>query len=196
MDENPASQPGHTPISFNLACHRCAYNLRGLQRRGRCPECAAPIEVSVAGDALQFADPVWLANLALGARWAKYTVTGVVVAVFSATAIDGIFTGKLQEKVAEILDDTKSENSQRQLSSQQSPLADRSETLKRLDLDPDVYMDLLDDLVKRLSAGIQEVENLLNNNDLSRIATCLTALFGASQSLGALRSDTSIPPGT
>lgn len=95
--------------------------------------------------------------------------------------------GKLREKVAEILNGTNSENGKRQFSSQHSSLAERSETLKRLDLDPDVYMDLLDDLVKRLSAGIQEVENFLNNNDLSRIATCLTALCGASQSLGADR---------
>jgi hypothetical protein len=54
-------------VTVDVSCHRCAYNLRGLSRAGRCPECGAPIEVSLAGDALRFADPEWLAAMARGA---------------------------------------------------------------------------------------------------------------------------------
>ena len=65
----PVGRPeaiGHRVILEDLSCHRCAYNLRGLRQDGQCPECGAPIEVSVAGDALRFADPRWVRDLAVG----------------------------------------------------------------------------------------------------------------------------------
>ncbi len=49
-------------------CHGCGYNLQGLPRDGRCPECHAPAWVAAAGDALQFADPSWVRALVGGAR--------------------------------------------------------------------------------------------------------------------------------
>lgn len=47
-------------------CRRCAYNLRGLREDGRCPECGAPIGVSVCGDYLRFSHPRWLQDVAYG----------------------------------------------------------------------------------------------------------------------------------
>ena len=38
IDETPIA---NTFISHDVPCHRCAYNLRGLPRDGRCPECGA-----------------------------------------------------------------------------------------------------------------------------------------------------------
>jgi hypothetical protein len=39
-------QPGVT-IQQDVDCASCAYNLRGLQRQGHCPECGAPIAPSL-----------------------------------------------------------------------------------------------------------------------------------------------------
>jgi hypothetical protein len=33
------------PIDQDMACIVCEYNLRGLSRLGRCPECGTPIEI-------------------------------------------------------------------------------------------------------------------------------------------------------
>jgi hypothetical protein len=55
-------------IDTEMLCKRCGYNLCGLQPTGRCPECAAPIEFSMRGFYLRFADPQWLEKLALGTR--------------------------------------------------------------------------------------------------------------------------------
>ena len=96
-------------------------------------------------------------------------------------------TGNLREKVDEILDRSKPENGKQRLPSQQSALGEKGEILKRLDLDPDIYLDLLDDLVERLSVGVKEVDDLLGKQDLGQIMTSLTALCGAAQSLGADR---------
>jgi hypothetical protein len=75
-------------IAHDVACQRCAYNLRGLPRNGRCPECGAPVSVSLQGDLLRFADPAWLAKLSAGARlqsWVLYSF------VFISIVIGGLF---------------------------------------------------------------------------------------------------------
>ena len=41
-----------------------------------CPECGAPITVSLAGDALQFADPTWLRKVELGIFVQLWTLGG------------------------------------------------------------------------------------------------------------------------
>jgi len=71
--------PPDQPIEFDVACQRCTYNLRGLRPDGRCPECGAPIHVSLASELLQFADPAWLKRLALGGRIVQ--VVAVLVAL-------------------------------------------------------------------------------------------------------------------
>ncbi|MBU0640864.1 MAG: hypothetical protein KKB50_18515 [Planctomycetes bacterium] len=53
-------------IICDLACRRCGYNLRGLHRDGRCPECGTNVGLSTHGDLLRFADPDWVENLARG----------------------------------------------------------------------------------------------------------------------------------
>ena len=35
-----------THVGANVPCLRCGYNLRGLEPRGRCPECVATTSVS------------------------------------------------------------------------------------------------------------------------------------------------------
>ncbi len=50
-----------------LTCRSCGYELTGLATNGLCPECAAPVALSLRGDDLISSDPGWLAQLARGA---------------------------------------------------------------------------------------------------------------------------------
>ena len=45
-------------------CRRCAYNLRGLSRDDRCPECGGAVELSTRGNLLIYSHPGWLHRLA------------------------------------------------------------------------------------------------------------------------------------
>ncbi len=63
----PVADPGGV-IGGDLSCLTCGYNLRGLARDGRCPECANPIERSARGDLLACADPQWLRRLGVGVQ--------------------------------------------------------------------------------------------------------------------------------
>jgi hypothetical protein len=53
-------------IVADTPCRRCGYNLRGLSKDGQCPECGAPIKLSVGGDVLRYSDPNWLRRLRRG----------------------------------------------------------------------------------------------------------------------------------
>jgi hypothetical protein len=56
-------------LTHTILCIECGYNLRGLTRGGRCPECDTPIERSLRGDALQYASLAWLRTVRRGLRW-------------------------------------------------------------------------------------------------------------------------------
>src|ERR1700733_1253483 len=47
-------------VMKDLPCRSCGYNLRTLSIDGICPECATPVRVSMRGDLLREADPIWL----------------------------------------------------------------------------------------------------------------------------------------
>jgi hypothetical protein len=53
-------------VQHNCFCARCAYNLRGLSPAGVCPECGAPIAISMEGRLLRFADRHYVRNVNLG----------------------------------------------------------------------------------------------------------------------------------
>jgi hypothetical protein len=78
-------------ICTDLACRRCAYNLRGLNPAGRCPECGTPVGLSCHGDLLRFADPGWLDTLARGT---SFILWGVLVAILVGVG-GGILAGAL-----------------------------------------------------------------------------------------------------
>lgn len=88
IDETPIA---NTFISHDVPCHRCAYNLRGLTREGRCPECGAPVRVSLQGDLLRFADPAWLKRLLRGTRMGAYALMGMGVTSVGASLIRLLF---------------------------------------------------------------------------------------------------------
>jgi hypothetical protein len=69
---------GAGAIAGDLPCRQCGYNLRGLRPHGQCPECAGAVGLSLRGDRLCFADPVWVRRLARGARWALWGLVGAL----------------------------------------------------------------------------------------------------------------------
>ncbi len=70
----------HGVVAANVQCLKCAYNVRGLHRSGRCPECGTPVEISVHGDFLCYAAPLWVRKLSRGAAMVLW---GVGLMVFS-----------------------------------------------------------------------------------------------------------------
>lgn len=48
------------------ACRKCSYNLRGLPKDGRCPECGTAIGISICGDQLRFSHPAWIRQVGDG----------------------------------------------------------------------------------------------------------------------------------
>ena len=47
-------------IEDDVFCVHCGYNLRGLTKRHRCPECGTPAGFSVEGDLLKYAQIPWI----------------------------------------------------------------------------------------------------------------------------------------
>ncbi len=71
MTDAPQETLAETQVESNqlnedILCVSCAYNLRGLREDGKCPECGIPIERSLWGDLLRYADACWLRRLRLG----------------------------------------------------------------------------------------------------------------------------------
>ncbi len=61
----PAAEPPPV-VQSNCPCARCAYNLRGLSPAGVCPECGAPVAISLEGRLLRFADRRYVRTVDLG----------------------------------------------------------------------------------------------------------------------------------
>ncbi len=67
----PAAHPGGASLESDtvgddLICLQCGYSIRGLPRRGRCPECGTPIKRSLQGNLLRYSSPAYLATLNRG----------------------------------------------------------------------------------------------------------------------------------
>ncbi|HMQ15539.1 MAG TPA: hypothetical protein PKC49_06140 [Phycisphaerae bacterium] len=54
------------PDDAELRCPACGYDLRGLPRDGRCPECGGPVAAALAKSPLLFSDRVWLRRMFWG----------------------------------------------------------------------------------------------------------------------------------
>jgi len=75
------SSRGDAPevIAHDLACIRCGYNLRSLDRHGMCPECGSSIAPSLRADLLRFADERWLGRITLGLRLIYASMAGLLL---------------------------------------------------------------------------------------------------------------------
>ena len=70
---------GDDVVETEAFCPGCGYNVRGLSRSARCPECATPVWTALSEQLLAYADPAWLETLGVGTRWLSIAL--VVMAV-------------------------------------------------------------------------------------------------------------------
>lgn len=68
-------------VDGDILCVSCAYNLRGLREEGKCPECGIPIERSLWGDLLRYADSRWLRRLRFGLLLMQISAVTVYVSM-------------------------------------------------------------------------------------------------------------------
>lgn len=79
-----AHSPAGTAQTVSIACVVCGYDLRGSARDGHCPECGTPVERSLHGDWLRYADQQWVRAVHRGLSW---TWRGVAAALISIIAM-------------------------------------------------------------------------------------------------------------
>lgn len=68
-------------VIAEIHCRRCAYDLRGLQFDGLCPECGTPVGHSISRDMLRYCDPEWVDKLALGSRFMLGSIIAVLLII-------------------------------------------------------------------------------------------------------------------
>lgn len=79
-------------VNADVFCHQCGYNLRGLARDGRCPECATLVGVSLQHDLLCFAEPGYVRKLTWGNRLAGWGWLSLLIFVFGLLGMVFLFT--------------------------------------------------------------------------------------------------------
>ena len=82
-DAETQKQSAHTEQLQERNCPHCGFRIYGKPRQGRCPECAAPLDLT-ATDLLQFSSTGWVRGLTLGMFWLALGVGGQAAAVFFA----------------------------------------------------------------------------------------------------------------
>ena len=91
----PGPFDGQDDVTTDLACRHCGYNLRGLRRAGNCPECNTPIEMSLRGNLLQYADPAWVETVSKGLTIILWMIlvwfVAAIVGGFLAVATSPVF---------------------------------------------------------------------------------------------------------
>lgn len=79
-------------IAQDVYCIQCGYNLHSLLPTQACPECNEPIEMSLRGDWLRFANPAWLAKVVIGMR---FVAAGIAVRLALPWILDLLRLGLL-----------------------------------------------------------------------------------------------------
>jgi hypothetical protein len=96
----PLATTGITSAALDrdVACRRCAYNLRGLREDGRCPECGTPVGLSLRGFMLCYADPDWVDKIVRGLTLILWMILASIVVGVCARLIG------VDEPLAKILE--------------------------------------------------------------------------------------------
>lgn len=74
-----SNESAATTLETHQPCIRCSYDLHGLPLAGNCPECGVPVERSLRGDLLQFADETYRAILLRGVSLIMFGILAQVV---------------------------------------------------------------------------------------------------------------------
>lgn len=80
-------------IDRDLPCARCGYNLRGIAGDDKCPECGSPVEYSLHGDWLRYADRYWAKQVLRGLQWTM--VSRAAIAILFVINIAIVLIGSL-----------------------------------------------------------------------------------------------------
>lgn len=96
-ERNPVNPDAKSDAVSHIACITCGYDLRGQSIDSKCPECGMPVERSIRGDLLQYANRDWMRSVTRGAalvKWGVWCVTAyiplmVVVAILFGIVLAG-----------------------------------------------------------------------------------------------------------
>jgi hypothetical protein len=89
-------------VTIDLPCRKCAYNLRGLNINGRCPECGTAVGYSAQGDLIRFSDPEWVDNLRRGIKLILLAVLVIVLMIVVSAVLGAIGAGRALVEVVSI----------------------------------------------------------------------------------------------
>ena len=88
METQPAAQ--FVDRAYACPCFKCAYDLRGLQLDGKCPECGELVAHSLRGTLLQFADKEYIAQITSGVSLVLNAILLMVIAMVLGVAASAI----------------------------------------------------------------------------------------------------------
>lgn len=94
-------------INSDTPCVGCGYNLFGLDRNGRCPECGTIVADSVRGEGLAFANRKWLAEVCRGLTFlyaaCLISLASVAAGFVGMTIVSLVFTSARWFTLARVL---------------------------------------------------------------------------------------------
>lgn len=85
-------------LQEHIICRSCGYDLISMHKGQQCPECGAPVAISIGGDLLAYSQPDWTNHVGRHLRFAGLLlmlfplimVIGVVSAVVSSRPVSGL----------------------------------------------------------------------------------------------------------
>lgn len=86
-------------ILVDKVCHKCSYNVRGLNVNGRCPECGTPVGISLYGGLLRYAEPEFVDKLRRGMN---LTITGIVATIVGVV-VSMVLSFAMGQEAAQVL---------------------------------------------------------------------------------------------
>lgn len=85
-------------LQEHIICRSCGYDLISMHKGQQCPECGAPVAISIGGDLLAYSQPDWTAHVGKHLRisglllmlFPIIMVVGIVIAVVSSRPVPSI----------------------------------------------------------------------------------------------------------